>query len=78
MTWIKCTDRMPPEYSICLITIEMKYDWEDKVERDVDLAQYKPGEGGIDGDWETTNDWDEGQQHIKVTHWMPMPRPAED
>lgn len=80
MEWIKVTpETMPNEYSHCFITIEIGYEWE-RPRRVTDIAQYRPDKGYIDSHWDTWNDWDEGQQHIKVTHWMPtnFPEPAED
>lgn len=70
-------ETMPPDYETCIISIELGYSGE-PIEKETDVAIYKPGEGYLDNDWDTFNDWDEGQQHIKVTHWMPMQEPAED
>lgn len=78
MDWIKVTpETMPHEFTTCIITIEIGYEWEPP-RKVTDVAQYRPGEGYLDGCWDTFNDWDEGQQNIKVTHWMCLPEPAED
>lgn len=78
MEWIKVTPETLPEfYQSCLVTIELKYNHETEVEKVVDSAVYRPGEGYLCSDWDTFNDWDEGQEYIKVTHWMPYPEPAD-
>lgn len=79
MNWIKVTpETMPPAYSTCIITIEISNGMEEAPEKETDVAEYDPEEGYLDGHWNTFNDWDEGQEHIKVTYWMPMPEPEED
>lgn len=79
MEWIKVTPETLPEfYQSCLVTIELKYNHETETEKVVDAAVYRPDEGYLCSDWDTFNDWDEGQEYIKVTHWMSYPEPAED
>jgi hypothetical protein len=58
--------------------VKYKYDYEKEYDIDTDVATYNPYEGGyIDNCWNTYNDWDEGQQYIHVTHWMPLPEPPK-
>lgn len=72
MAWIKCTDRMPPDMEPVIITVENYREryvmTEARYNADFDLWEwlYEAGADywkGVDG---------------KVTHWMPMPKPAED
>ena len=76
MDWIEVKhDTMPRPYDTCIISIALNYLGK-PIERAVDVAVYKPDEGHLDRNWDTWNDWDEGQQRIKITHWMPLPEPA--
>lgn len=71
--WIKVTpDTMPPDMQEVIVTFE-----NEKKERDVQLqARWN----GKHGHWEFLGyDWEEVREpYYKVTHWMPMPKPAED
>ena len=74
--WIPVTERLPEEGGIYLVVVKLKYDWEDEYEIDTDVARYCPYDDPnayIDKRWDTFIDWDEGQQYLHVTHWMPMP-----
>ena len=76
--WIPVTERLPEVVDTYLVVVKYKYDWEDEYDIDVDVATYNPYEKAyIDDCWNTYNDWDEGQQYIHVTHWMPLPQPPE-
>ena len=76
--WIPVTERLPEVVDCYLVVVKAKYDHEDEYEIGVDVATYNPYEGGyIDDCWNTYNDWDEGQQDIHVTHWMPLPEPPK-
>ena len=78
--WIPVTERLPEVVDSYLVVVKAKYDYEDQYEIDVDVATYNPHEKAyIDGCWNTYNDWDEGQQYLHVTHWMPLPQqPVEE
>lgn len=72
--WIPVTERLPEVVDSYLVVIKAKYDFETEYEIDVDVATYNPYEKAyIDDCWNTYNDWDEGQQYLHVTHWMPLP-----
>lgn len=74
--WISVEDRLPEEDTVdtYLVVVEEKYAFDDKYRRHVDVATFQPWrEGYIDEYWNTFNDWDEGQEHLHVTHWMPLP-----
>lgn len=52
-----------------------------KLHVNVDVATYYPYDNPdayIDNRWDTYNDWDEGQQYIHITHWMPLPEPPKE
>ena len=74
--WIPVTERLPEYGDTCLVVVKYKYDYEKEYDIDVDVAGYNPYDGYIDS-WDTYNDWDEGQQDIHVTHWMPLPTAPE-
>ena len=77
--WIPVTERLPETVDSYLVVVKAKYDHEDQYEIDTDVATYNPYEDGyIDGCWNTYNDWDEGQQYLHVTHWMPLPEPPKE
>ena len=76
--WIPVTERLPEVVDSYLVVIKAKYDFETEYEIDVDVATYNPYEKSyIDDCWNTYNDWDEGQQYLHVTHWMPLPQPPK-
>jgi hypothetical protein len=76
--WISVEERLPETISTYLVVVKFKYDWEKEYEICVDAAVFNPcGDGYIDDCWDTFNDWDEGQQFLHVTHWMPLPEPPE-
>lgn len=75
--WIPVTERLPNLYEDCFVLVKMKYEWEDDYEYHVDAGCYV-GDNGYIGSFNTYNDWDEGQQYIQVTHWMPLPEPPKD
>lgn len=73
MAWIKCTDRMPPEMEPVISTAKdesgRKYvysecRWEEKTKQWTWPISFRD------------NIWAEICE--TVTHWMPMPEPAED
>lgn len=71
------TERLPTSIDSYLVVVKYKYAHEKEYHYDVDVATYDPygPYAYIDGCWNTYNDWDEGQQYIHVTHWMPLPQP---
>lgn len=79
--WIPVSERLPEVIDQYIVVVKLKYDWEKEYEIGVDVATYDPYSGNpyIDGCWNTYNDWNEGQDYLHVTHWMPMPEaPKED
>ena len=74
--WIPVTERLPELFEECFVLVKMKYDWEEDYEYNVDAGCYVEENGYIDG-FNTYNDWNEGQQYIHVTHWMPLPEAPE-
>lgn len=72
MAWIKCTDRMPPDMEPVIVTLRFsdtdgKFVWAD-VRHNGEKWEY------------LSNSWDDIWSDVdgEVTHWMPMPKPAED
>lgn len=77
--WISVEDRLPDTIDDYIVAIKHKYDHEEEYSYGKDVAVYNPYEGAyIDGCWDTFNDWDEGQQFLHVTHWMPLPQLPEE
>ena len=77
--WIPVSEDLPIPCETVLVAVEEKYDHEEQVDRHTDVAQYRDdGEGYIEGAWDTFNDWNEGQQQLRVTHWMPLPEPPKE
>jgi len=76
--WIPVTERLPEVVDTYLVVVVSKYDYEKEYSIDTDVATYNPHEDGyIDNCWNTYIDWDEGQQYLHVTHWMPLPTPPK-
>ena len=77
--WIPVTERLPEVVDSYIVVVKCKYEWEKEYEIGVDVATYDPYSDNpyIDGCWNTYNDWDEGQQYLHVTHWMPLPEPPK-
>ena len=72
MDWIKCTDRMPPDMEPVIVTVV----W--RGEKRVETNVYHE-----DGCWKQDYDSMDGggtdyYSDDEITHWMPMPKPAED
>lgn len=72
MAWIKCTDRMPPEMEPVIVTVLWKGN------KFVETEVYRS-----DGCWMKDYDSMDGggtdyYSDDEITHWMPMPSPAED
>ena len=63
--WISIKDSLPELGEYVFIVIEMKYDHDTQMKRVVDIGWINR-----DGDFDMINDWCEGQQHFKVTHWQ--------
>ena len=78
--WIPVTERLPEVVDSYIVVVKCKYDWEKEYEIGVDVATYDPYSDNpyIDGCWNTYNDWDEGQQYLHITHWMPLPKPPKE
>ena len=77
--WISVKERFPDVVQSYVVVVKCKYDWEKEYEIGVDIATYDPYTGNpcIDGCWHTYNDWNEGQEYLHVTHWMPLSMPPE-
>ena len=75
--WIPVSERLPELFENCFVLVKMKYDWEEKYEYNVD-AGYYVGEYGYIDCFNTFNDWNEGQEYIHITHWMPLPEPPKE
>lgn len=71
--WISVEDRLPKIGEDVCIVIEMKYEHEKEIETVVDIGWLN--EDGVFG---TTNDWYEGQQYFKVTHWQEIVLPKKE
>ena len=74
--WIPVSERLPEIGDSYLVVVKYKYDWEKEYNIDTDVATFYPYDNPdayIDNRWDTYVDWDEGQQYIHVTHWMPLP-----
>ena len=79
--WIPVTERLPEVGGSYIVVVKYKYDHEKEYDYDVDVATYYPYDNQdayIDKRWDTYVDWDEGQQYIHITHWMPLPSPPEE
>lgn len=77
MDWIKCTDRMPPDMEPVIVTVKFSIPQFGRKKGTFSDVRYNHGKGV----WEYLSDsyhavWDELK--VEVTHWMPMPEPAED
>ena len=70
MDWISVEDRLPESGEYVFIVIEMKYEYESEIEKVVDIGWLN-----VDDDFDMINDWDEGQQYFKITHWQPIVLP---
>jgi hypothetical protein len=73
--WISVEDKLPDIYESCIIMVATKYAWENKWRRDTDVGCLND-----DGEWDTWNDWDEGNE-VVITHWKPLhelPKESED
>ena len=76
--WISVENRLPEYIDTYLVVVKYKYDFEKDFDYATDVATYNPYENAyIDDCWCTFNDWDEGQQYLHITHWMPMPQPPK-
>lgn len=72
---------MPPEYnsgSVYWIAGEMKYKYEKELIFFTDMAWFHPEEKEDVYIWQTYNDWYEGQEHYKITHWAEFEKPTLD
>lgn len=81
MDWIKCTDRMPPKTMIVMVTIggenfrpfvfpAARWNENKQYFERIYHAGRNANPGEPDSWW--------GKITARVTHWMPMPKPAED
>lgn len=79
MAWIKCTDRMPPDMEPVIVTVHYK-DWDKPMGKEgivLPIAYHNEKTGWcVPGNGE--NDTQPMWYKFIVTHWMPMPKPAED
>ena len=76
--WIPVSERLPEVVDSYIVAIKSKSAWEKDYAYYVDVATYNPYEKAyIDDCWNTYVDWDEGQQYLHITHWMPLPEPPK-
>lgn len=75
--WHRVENELPNEYDTVIVCGRMKYDHEKDYEVFVDAAEYGPFDYAHDR-WVTWNDWYEGQEEFKITHWMPLPDPPKE
>lgn len=73
--WIPTSIRLPEVGGNYLVIVKYKYDFEKEYSYDIDFAEFTFSDGYIDNCWDTYNDWNEGQQYLHITHWMPIPEP---
>ena len=71
--WISVNDRLPELGEYVFIVIEMKYEHEKEIETVVDIGWLNE-----DGVFDMINDWHEGQQYFKITHWQPIVLPKKE
>lgn len=76
--WIPTSVRLPEVGGNYFVIVKYKYDFEKEYRYDMDFAEFTFSEGYIDNCWDTYNDWNEGQQYLHITHWMPIPEPPEE
>ena len=75
--WHRVEEDLPNEFDTVIVYGRMKYDHEKDYEVFVDAAEYGPYNYSHDR-WVTWNDWYEGQEEFKITHWMPLPEPPKE
>ena len=73
--WIPTSVRLPEVGGNYFVVVKYKYDFEKEYSYDTDFAEFTFSDGYIDNCWNTYNDWNEGQQYLHITHWMPIPEP---
>lgn len=71
--WISVEDSLPDFGECVFIVIEMKYNHEPQMEYVVDIGWLNEN-----GNFGTINDWNEGQQHFKITHWQKIVLPKKE
>jgi len=76
--WIPTSVRLPEIAGHYLVAVKYKYDFEEEYSYDTDYAEFTFDGGYIDNCWNTYNDWDEGQQYLHVTLWMPIPEAPKE
>ena len=85
--WISVKDRLPNVFEEVLVAGEMRYESDAELEKFVDIGSFVNGEPFFNSNprtpadvfaWSTNNDWYEGQQIYRITHWMPLPEPPEE
>lgn len=79
MDWIKCTDRMPPKTMPVLVTVDAGEDYRPFVIPDARWNEERRC-FEVRDDNESFYGWSTLRYSYRgtVTHWMPMPKPAED
>lgn len=76
--WIPVSKRLPEVGGNYFVVVKYKYDFEKEYSYDTDFAEFTFSDGYIDNCWNTYNDWNEGQQYLHITHWMPIPEPPRE
>ena len=75
--WIPCKERLPENYETVLVSGKMKYAFDKEYEYFVDRAFVRHIHGTPDNfnpfDFETCEDWYEGQEEYYILAWMPLP-----
>ena len=77
--WIKISERLPNVGEYVWVAGEMKYTHEKECTKFVDLGWLNQNDRKKTEDyyrWDTTNDWYEGQQYFKITHWAEIKYPS--
>ena len=76
--WIKTSERLPDTDRYVWVAGEMKYNFQKDIDRFVDIGWLDSSCENANSDaikWYTINDWDEGQEYFKITHWAEIKRP---
>lgn len=74
MEWISVKDRMPPDMQCVLVTIESE-NGKRYVQSDI---RFNSSRNTWEWAYEAGADYWQDMDYEVVTHWMPLPEPAED
>ena len=76
--WIKTSERLPATDRYVWVAGEMKYNYQKDIDRFVDIGWLNQDNEKETEDyykWSTIDDWWEGQQYFKITHWAEIKIP---